>query len=345
MTMQPDFGPRAALPAATIEDLREPHESAAEQLLSPGNERANVVGVGVGVKWTDGQPTGTPAIVTLVTQKVPASELRTRDRVPRRVDDVPTDVLTVGQPFAGAAGVLVERRRPALGGYSVGHKAITAGTISTGVYDLLPGGTVSPPVGGIGVPPRTYILSNNHVLANGNAASIGDAVLQPGPYDGGKDPDDQIATLTRFIPISFFPDVPKEDHTNVIDAAVAEVAESSLDRQLFWIGRVRGWRRKAGVTVGTVVQKVGRSTGYTLGRITVVMATIDIAYGGGRSARFREQILTTPMSAPGDSGSLLTTLDSEAVGMLSAGSPATTIFNQIENVRSLMMVEVAEAVV
>jgi hypothetical protein len=344
MTMPPDFDARAILPAATVEDLREPTEIAVEQLLGPGNERTNVVGVAVGVKWTASQPTGQPAILTLVTRKVPSTELRPRDRVPRRVEDVPTDVLAVGQPFAGAAGMLVERRRPAVGGYSVGHKAITAGTISTGVYDVLPGGRVSPPIGGIGVPPRVYILSNNHVLANGNAASIGDAVLQPGPYDGGKDPDDRIATLSRFIPISFFPDIPKENHANVVDAAIAELQESSLDRQLFWVGSVRGWRQRAGVTVGTVVQKVGRSTGYTLGRVTAVMATIDINYGGGRSARFGDQILTTPMSAPGDSGSLLTTLDTVAIGLLSAGSPATTIFNQIENVRSLMMVEVTEAV-
>jgi hypothetical protein len=283
--------------------------------------------------------------VTLVRQKLPVDALSRADRIPPRIDDVPTDVLTVGQPFAGAAGVLTQRRRPAPGGYSVGHKAITAGTITTAAYDVLPGGTISPPAGGIGNPTRVYILGNNHVLANGNAAAIGDAILQPGPYDGGRDPDDQIAELTRFIPIKFFPDIPKEQHDNIIDAAVALTDEAAVDRLLYWVGRVRGWRRRANVTVGTVVQKVGRSTGFTLGRITADSVTIDIGYNGGRSARFHDQIITTPMSLPGDSGSLLMNLDGAAVGMLSAGSPASTIFNQIENVRSLMMIEVAEAIV
>ena len=33
----------------------------------------------------------------------------------------------------------------------------------------------------------TVILSNNHVLANSNNASIGDTILQPGTADGGTD--------------------------------------------------------------------------------------------------------------------------------------------------------------
>jgi hypothetical protein len=336
---------RAVLAKSQVAELLEPRAAAVDHLLAPGNERANLVGVGVGVKWTGGQPTGQPALLTLVTQKLTSDALPRRDRIPARIADVPTDVVAVGHPFAGAVGVLVERRRPAPGGYSVGHKAITAGTITTAAYDLLPGGTVSPPAAGVGVPPRVYVLGNNHVLANGNSAAIGDAILQPGPYDGGRDPDDQIAELSRFIPIKFYPEIPKESHDNVVDAAVALTQESTVDRLLYWVGRVQGWRRKADVTVGTVVQKVGRSTGYTLGRITAVAVTIDIAYAGGRSARFHDQVLTTAMSAPGDSGSLLTNLDGAAVGMLSAGSPAATIYNQIENVRSLLMIEVAEAVV
>ncbi|MDD1730773.1 MAG: hypothetical protein CG440_825, partial [Methanosaeta sp. NSM2] len=66
---------------------------------------------------------------------------------------------------------LAKKARPAKGGYSVGHYQITAGTIATGVYDILPGGMVSPPAHGIGIPPRSYILSNNHVLTNSNDAS------------------------------------------------------------------------------------------------------------------------------------------------------------------------------
>jgi hypothetical protein len=234
------------------------------------------------------------------------------------------------------------RVRPAKGGYSVGHIDITAGTIATGVYDMLPGGTATPPESGVGIPSRFYLLSNNHVLANSNAASIGDPILQPGPFDGGTEPADRIAILSRYIPIMFEPDVPREAHDNLVDAAIAEADFADIDREVHWIGKVRAWRPKFDVSVGTPVQKTGRTTHHTTGRITAVNATVDVGYGGGRVARLRDQILMTNMSAPGDSGSLITTLDGVAVGLLFAGSPLVTIANQIEHVRSLLRIEVAE---
>ena len=98
------------------------------------------------------------------------------------------------------------------------------------------------------------------------------------------------------------------------------------------------------MTVGTFVQKTGRTTNYTTGRITAINATVDVGYGGGKVARFRDQIVTTNISAGGDSGSLVTTLDDVAVGLLFAGSSVATIVNQIENVRSLLRIEVAEQI-
>ena len=241
--------------------------------------------------------------------------------------------------------VLARRIRPAEGGYSVGHYRITAGTIATCVYDILPGGTTgSPPVHGIGVPPRYYILSNNHVLANTNAGQVGDPILQPGPYDGGTDPADRIATLSRWVPITLEPPTPRFLHRNVVDAAIAQGQFHDLDREIYWSGYVRGWRRKANVGVGLPVQKTGRTTNFTTGRITAINATVDVGYGGGRVARFFDQIITTNISAGGDSGSLVLTIDNVAVGLLFAGSSVATIVNQIENVRSFLRVEVAQQV-
>ena len=241
--------------------------------------------------------------------------------------------------------MLARRARPAEGGYSVGHYQITAGTLGTCVYDVLPGGTTgSPPAHGIGTPPRFYILSNNHVLANTNGAQIGDPILQPGPYDGGTDPADRIATLTRWVPITLEPPTPRSLHRNVVDAAIAQGQFHDIDRGVYWIGDVRGWRRKTDIGVGTIVQKTGRTTNYITGRITAINATVDVGYGGGRVARFFDQLVTTNISAGGDSGSLVLTLDNVAVGLLFAGSSVATIVNQIENVRSLLRVEVAQQV-
>ncbi len=334
------------LTAADAQAVDKVHAAGVEEFLNPEKPRGNVMGVAEGVKWRNGQPTGEPALLVLVTHKVAKEDLSKADLVPAKLENVQTDVLAIGYPMAGGgepatAGTqtLAKRVRPARGGYSVGHKNITAGTIATCVYDILPGGKVSPPVHGVGVPPKFYILSNNHVLANSNASSLGDPVLQPGPYDGGADPADRIATLSRFIPINF-----AAGASNLVDAAIAEGAFHDLDRAIYWSCCVRGWRRKADVAVGTAVKKTGRTTNFTTGRITAINATVNVGYGGGKVARFVDQIVTTNISAGGDSGSLVTTLDNVAVALLFAGSSVATIVNQIENVRALLRIEVAEQI-
>jgi hypothetical protein len=342
---------KMVLAEAAMAEAQKAYSAAVGEFLDPLKQQANVVGMGVGVKWRKGEPTGEPALVVLVTQKLDKDQVSKADLVPPKLAEMQTDVLAIGYPVAGGSEALeagsqtlARRIRPAQGGYSVGHFKITAGTIATCVYDILPGGAVSPPAHGIGIPPRYYILSNNHVLANSNAAALGDPILQPGPFDGGVDPADRIARLSRFIPITFEPPVPRAQHNNLVDAAVAEGEFHDLDREIYWIGYVRGWRPKVNVTVGTLVKKTGRTTNFTIGRITAINATIDVGYGGGRVARFKDQIVTTNISAGGDSGSLVLTLDNVAVGLLFAGSSVATIVNQIENVRSLLRVEVAEQI-
>lgn len=340
---------KAVLSSSDSKSLEKACSAAVEELLRPEQHLTNVVGVGMGVKWKNGMPTGEPSVVVLVSQKLSKDAVNKSEMVPGKFQETQTDVLSVGNVFAGLSDeigiqTLAKRARPAQGGYSVGHKNITAGTIGTCGYRILPGGSVSPPVHGAGIPPQFFILSNNHVLANSNAASIGDAVLQPGPIDGGADPADRIATLSAFVPITFNPPVALSLHNNLVDAALAEGQFHDINREIFWSGPVRGWRRKANVIVGTLVKKTGRTTNFTVGRVTVVNATVDVNYGGGKAARFKDQILTTPMSAGGDSGSLITTLDNVAIGLLFAGSAAVTIANQIENVRALLGVEVAEQI-
>lgn len=337
--------PRAVLAPAEAAKL-EKYYQPAEELLS---QKSNLVGFGSGVKWKNGEPTGEPALVFLVNQKLSKDMVSKKDLLPAKLQEMQTDVLSVGNVFAGDApgfGIetLTKRVRPAQGGYTVGHVNITAGTIGTCVYPILPGGGVSPPLHGVGIPTRFFILSNNHVLANTNAAALGDPILQPGPFDGGAFPADRIASLSAFVPIQLTPAVPIGLHTNTVDAAIAEGQFHDLDREIYWSGPVRGWRRKSQVAVGSLVKKTGRTTNFTVGRITVVNATVDVNYGGGRVGRFLDQIITTAMSAGGDSGSLVTTLDNVAVGLLYAGSSTATIANQIENVRALLRVEVADQI-
>jgi hypothetical protein len=70
----------------------------------------------------------------------------------------------------------------------------------------------------------------------------------------------------------------------------------------------------------------------------VLDSTLQVNYGD-RVARFDGQIVTTAMSQPGDSGSLLVAGDSLlAVGLLFAGSTDATIYNPIQSVLDLLEV-------
>ncbi len=353
-------------------------DTAVSELLDPQSIRPNVVGVAAGVKWTNGRPTGKPSVIVLVTQKV-YSGLSESDMIPAQVAGTSTDVLAIGYPSADAdvllqratpgraapvgmgdlfdgantapylelqppqvvvPEIVAKRVRPVEGGWSVGHYKITAGTIATCVYDMQPGAGSNPPAYGVGIPSKYYILSNNHVLANSNAGNPGDPILQPGPYDGGTDPADRIATLSRFIPIMFEPPLPRILHRNIVDAAIAEARFDDIDRSIHWNGVVRGWKTKAQVSVGMPIKKTGRTTNLTFGRVVAINATVDVRYGV-QVARFTDQIITTPMSAGGDSGSLiLSAEDNQAVGLLFAGSSQVTIANQFENVRTYLRIEV-----
>jgi hypothetical protein len=59
--------------------------------------KANVVGVGIGLREVEGEQIGKPAIVVSVTRKLPSSRLRPDDVIPRELDGVPVDVQAVGE--------------------------------------------------------------------------------------------------------------------------------------------------------------------------------------------------------------------------------------------------------
>ncbi|MDO8145304.1 MULTISPECIES: S1 family peptidase [Isoptericola] len=303
-------------------------DSAEDDLLAT----ENVVGVGLGFKITGGTQTDKPSVMVLVEQKLPA-EMLSGKGVPKTVGGAPTDVLEVGPLVAGGdaepameAGVqkLAKRVRPVRPGYSIGHLKVTAGTLGAGAYDLR--NTVP------GKPPRYYALSNNHVLANSNDARIGDPIIQPGAYDGGTYPADVVGRLARYVPIRF------DGTVNYVDAAIAEIPFDTIDRDIYWSGYPRSLVKAA--EVGMLVKKTGRTTHFTTGRVTALNATVNVNYGGGKVAKFGKQIVTSDMSAGGDSGSLVLDLDNNPVGLLFAGSSTATIINPIAYVQILLGVRI-----
>ncbi|MCX2744310.1 hypothetical protein OO013_10555 [Mangrovivirga sp. M17] len=323
-------------------------------------EKENVVGVAIGHKIKNGVEKNEDVMTLFVNQKLPENLLSSEQKIEKEYNGVKTDVVEIGDIFAGfldpetgvevdvdtevqvdhepmpdyivqaGAGSTLKRRvRPAEGGYSCGHYKVTAGTIGTCCYDLTP----FP-----GIPSKYYILSNNHVIANSNDCRIGDPILQPGRIDGGTYPRDVIARLTRYVPIKWINGDKKP--CNYVDAAIGEGNFQDLDREIYWQGTVK--KLYDAPKIGEIVQKTGRTTGFTTGKITNINATVNVNYGSGRVAKFCKQIVTTRMSAPGDSGSLILDRDENAVGLLFAGSSTRTIVNNILYVQSLLKVRLTE---
>src|SRR5881394_2559824 len=249
--------------------------------------------------------------------------------LPQVLEGVPVGQRVTGRLMAFSDPT--KRQRPAPMGFSVGHPAITAGTIGARARDALG---------------RVYILSNNHVLANSNGASIGDPEYQPGPYDGGTSAD-QIATLTDFQVISF-----ASNGSNTIDAAIALSSTDLLDNavpsddgygmpnsKIYGDSDGDGFFDDPSALLGLNVQKYGRTTRLTHGQITGINATVTICYAVSgftwtKTARYVDQLIITPgtFSAGGDSGSLIVTDDANLnpVALLFAGSSSVTIANRID---------------
>ncbi|MDH5511744.1 MAG: S1 family peptidase [Gammaproteobacteria bacterium] len=309
--------------------------------------RANVVAAGAGYKVTGGKRTQELSLVCSVARKLPLASLAAEDRVPKEIEGVPTDVIETG--VIRALATRTERRRPAPGGVSIGHRDITAGTLGCLVKKN----------------GQVMILSNNHVLANSNDAQTGDPILQPGPIDGGKLPADLIAELLQFVPINFGDPPPPSDckfasgmiallnagcrvigsrtrysihrlqaTDNLVDAAIARPLNAAdVSDDILEIGRIAGQGRGE---LGMPLQKSGRTTGFTQGEITQVAVTVDVSYGPGRTARFTDQLMAGAMSQGGDSGSAVLDGDRRLVGLLFAGSDNSTIINRIEHVFSAL---------
>jgi hypothetical protein len=200
-----------------------------------------------------------------------------------------------------------EEWRPAPGGVSIGHYNISAGTLGCIVY---------------GVDGEPLILSNNHILADCNRGVLGDPILQPGPYDGGKN---KIGELLNFVPI--------KAKNNYCDAAVARpISKDLITNEILEIGVIDG---VSSVKEGDVIEKSGRSCGYKKAKVigTGFSVTVD-GYPFG-AAVFEDQILTEPILIPGDSGSLgVITVDGKkkAFGLGFAGGDEYSVFNPIKYV-------------
>ncbi len=292
-------------------------------------------GFGIGRKRVAGKESDDLAIVVYVDKKLSLSRLPLVSRLPAsfRIPDPAAsggvlEFITDVQEAKFVALANTMRKRPAPSGISIGHVNISAGTLGGLVRDAASG--------------RIVILSNNHVLADSNAAAIGDPILQPGPVDGGVDPDDRIATLAGFMEIDFGPDA-----ENRVDAAIAEPVDPGdvlFATQDVGPGTPASVLELTDADLGRFVHKTGRTTAHTQGYVAALFASVSVQYDASRTGTFVDQIVVAQspaeedFSSGGDSGSLVYDSENRCVGLLIAGSqggagePARTILNPIDAV-------------
>lgn len=307
-------------------------ESIGTKLAGP----ENIVGVATEYKVSQGQLTGQPCIKVYVVEKLDRDLIEPDYFVsPDAVKGLPTDVEAVGEIVAE----LDPRCYLELeGGISVGHLAITAGTLG---YFVRKAGDTR----------RLFVLSNNHVLANCNRCEAGEFVVQPGPKDGGNHAEDQhpgscgsldtcVGALADWHTID-----PSKD--NEIDAAIAEVLWRPWQPRIRHLGTVNGVER---AQRNTKVVKVGRTTGLTHGTIVADDADIRVRYRDrqGRTlflAWFVDQIAVRgdygPFSRGGDSGSTYLDENNKIIGLHFAAGNGRSFGNHIDQVFQKLGIDLA----
>ncbi|GAA0693695.1 hypothetical protein GCM10009104_21360 [Marinobacterium maritimum] len=304
-----------AAPPFSSQDINHPQIRAAadtrDWLEAQLTAQPAILGSGIG-NTADGKP-----VIRLFTQRAGIPD------IPTQLAGIPIRIHVTGLIYALAEDEdpTARQLRPVPIGTSAGHPDITAGTIGARVRDSA--GNV-------------FALSNNHVFANSNdARTKRDVVIQPGSFDDGSSPADDIGTLYDFIPLDF------SGGDNQVDAAIALTDASLLGTATLSSGYGAPSAETVSAYLGQPVQKCGRTTGCTQGQVSELAVNLNVCYEGTllictKSARFVDQIAISDsgFSSSGDSGSLIVTDDDQRnpVALLFAGSSTRTFGNPIDQV-------------
>jgi hypothetical protein len=127
---------------------------------------------------------------------------------------------------------------------------------------------------------------------------------------------------------------------NKVDAAVSEpVSPHLVVPEILGLGIPK---EPHPACIGMRVKKSGRTTGVTEGIVLACDVSLFVDYSsmGYGTALFVEQIATTPMAEPGDSGSLTVDTDLYSIGLLFAQTTTKTFHNGIQNVLNALNIEI-----
>jgi formylglycine-generating enzyme required for sulfatase activity len=166
---------------------------------------------------------------------------------------------------------------------------------------------------------QVYLLSLAGVLGS---KLNDDAILQPGPVDGRKPAEDEVAHLSNALTLQG--PVPAAHMINLARLAPDIGVETAIPE----IGPVLGVRAPE---VGMTVRKVGRTTGLTSGQITAIGQEIELGLGDG-TGQLQGAIRAELEFSAGDEGALVVDDEGYAVGVLIGSSPQATILAPMQAV-------------
>ncbi len=323
--------------------VRERLTQAAQQLIERFGHDDNVTGAAVGHRRRGGKVTDEPVVTVMVRKKRRPSLISRRRLIPTSIDvdgvACPTDVIQAQAVLLSADDTpprIYDMYRPLQFGIGISNFSDArpdAGTLGAFVKDNTDG-TVG-------------ILSANHVIADNNAAPSSDPIFQPASLDDSS--NYRIGTLKRFVPI-----VGGATAVDAAIAAVdsrvrvisthggAELSAPTTNRPAIGMivagdGFGNVWLTRMGTTltalnvtlmpdnvgvnvestvppIGTKLEKVGRTTGKTVGRVLGTGQSKIVDVPGQGPVRYTDLIWTQWLGWNGDSGAMVIRRDRGSQG-------------------------------
>ncbi len=324
--------------------VRERLMQAGQRLLDRFGDDDNITGVGVGFRRRGGKATDEPVVTVMVKKKRRPSLISRRRLIPATIDvggtACPTDVIQAQAVLMSADDTvprIPDMFRPLQFGCGVSNASDArpdAGTLGAFVKDNTDG-TIN-------------ILSANHVLADNNAAPSRDPVYQPASLDDSS--NYRVATLKRFVPIvggaTAVDAAMAQLNTGVRTLSTyggVELGAPTANRPAtgmivagdgfgnVWLTRMSTTLAQLdatlmpdtvpGANVETTapalyskLEKVGRTTGKTVGRVLGTGQTVNVDVPGQGIVRYTDLIWTQWLGWFGDSGSMVIRRDRGAQG-------------------------------
>lgn len=277
-------------------------------------EQPSVQGIGFGAQISDLEVRNNQVVRVYVDEKVPKSRLN--DPVPDSIvlpgfaNPVSIDVIEIGRLKPHS---LQGRNRPAFPGVATANIGRNGGSLGMFVTRQSDPGVL-------------YVLSNHHVLGP-HPANPDLRVVQQSADLGGDIATHHFADHVQSVPFVHS----RDGFPNIADAAIARLRPRiGAKVELPIIGRVKDL--SGVIRSGMSVQLFGNTSQHTAGLVTDANYEMKLEYpsasGGSKRVGFRRQVLCTPYTRAGDSGSAVVNRAGKLVGLHVAGSSQSSVFSR-----------------